>query len=177
MQHGKVIAYAYRKLKVHEKNYPTHDLELAALVFALKILRHYLYDVHVDVFRPQESSICVHSKRIESPTNKVVELLKYYDMNVLYHLGKVNMVVNALSRMTMGSVSHVKEGKEELVKDVNRLSRLSDWLEDSSKGGFMVNHNSESSLVVEVKSKQHLDPLLIELKESILSKLNNSFSQ
>ena len=50
MQHGKVIAYASRQLKTHEKNYPTHDLELAAIVFALKIWRHYLYVVHVDVF-------------------------------------------------------------------------------------------------------------------------------
>ena len=47
---GKVIAYACRKLKVHEKNYPIHDLELAAVVFALNIWRHYLYGVHVYVF-------------------------------------------------------------------------------------------------------------------------------
>ena len=50
MQRHKVISYASRKLNVHEKNYPTHDLELAAVVFALKIWRHYLYGVHVDLF-------------------------------------------------------------------------------------------------------------------------------
>ena len=50
MQKGKVIAYASRQLKVHEKNYPIHDLELAAVVFAFKIWRHYLYDVHCEVF-------------------------------------------------------------------------------------------------------------------------------
>ena len=50
MQRDKVISYASRKLKVDEKNYPTHDLEIAAVVFALKIWRHYLYGVHVDVF-------------------------------------------------------------------------------------------------------------------------------
>ena len=55
MQHGKVIAYASRKLKTHEKNYPTHDLELVAFVFALKIWRHYLYGVHVDVFTDHKS--------------------------------------------------------------------------------------------------------------------------
>ncbi|WMV19379.1 hypothetical protein MTR67_012764 [Solanum verrucosum] len=55
MQRGKVIAYASRQLKVHEKNYPTHDLELAAVVFALKIWRHYLYGVHVDVFTDHKS--------------------------------------------------------------------------------------------------------------------------
>ena len=55
MQRGKVIAYATRKLKEHEKNYPTHDLELAAMVFVLKIWRHYLYGVHVDVFTDHKS--------------------------------------------------------------------------------------------------------------------------
>ncbi|KAH0678966.1 hypothetical protein KY284_020051 [Solanum tuberosum] len=58
MQNGKVIAYASRQLKVHEKNYPTHDLKLAVVVFSLKIWCHYLYGVHVDVHRPQEPSVC-----------------------------------------------------------------------------------------------------------------------
>ena len=55
MQHGNVIAYASRKLKVHKQNYLTHDLELAAVLFALKIWRHYSYGVHVDVFTDQKS--------------------------------------------------------------------------------------------------------------------------
>ncbi|KAH0650459.1 hypothetical protein KY284_030371 [Solanum tuberosum] len=55
MQNGKFIAYASRQLKIHEKNYPTHDLELAAVVFTLKILSHYLYGVHVVVFTDHKS--------------------------------------------------------------------------------------------------------------------------
>ena len=55
MQNEKVIAYASRRLKVHERNYPTHDLEVAPVVFALKIWRHYLYGVHVDVFADHKS--------------------------------------------------------------------------------------------------------------------------
>ncbi|WMV32687.1 hypothetical protein MTR67_026072 [Solanum verrucosum] len=55
MQNGKVIAYASKQLKVHEKNYPTHDLELVVVVFALKIWRHYLYGVHVDIFTAHKS--------------------------------------------------------------------------------------------------------------------------
>ena len=55
MQRGKVIAYASRKLKVHERKYPTHDLELAAVVFALRIWRHYLYGVHVDIYIDHKS--------------------------------------------------------------------------------------------------------------------------
>ena len=51
MKHGKFIVYASRQLKLHERNYPTHDLELEAMVFNLKILRHYLYGVHADLYR------------------------------------------------------------------------------------------------------------------------------
>ena len=55
MQYSKVITYSSRQLKVHEKNYPTHDLEVAVVVFALKIWSHYLYGVHVDVFTDNKS--------------------------------------------------------------------------------------------------------------------------
>ncbi|WMV25651.1 hypothetical protein MTR67_019036 [Solanum verrucosum] len=63
MQNVKVIAYASRKLTVHEKNYPTHDLELVAVVFALKIWRHYLYGVHVDVFTDHKNLQYVFSQK------------------------------------------------------------------------------------------------------------------
>ena len=63
MQKGKVIAYASRQLKVHEKNYPIHDLELAAVVFALKIWRHYLYCVHCEVFTDHRSLQYIFNQR------------------------------------------------------------------------------------------------------------------
>ena len=55
MLYGKVIAYASRQLKIHDKNYPTHDLELATMMIALKLRRHYLYGVHVDVYTDNKS--------------------------------------------------------------------------------------------------------------------------
>ena len=73
-------------------------------------------------------------------------------------------------------VSHIEEYEKDLVTDVHRLTRLSVRLEDSPNGGFMIHYNSESSFVVEVKSKQHLDQPLMELKESVLGNLNESFS-
>ncbi|WMV08247.1 hypothetical protein MTR67_001632 [Solanum verrucosum] len=63
MQQGKVKAYASRQLKVHEKNYPTHDLDLAVVVFALKIWRHYLYSVHVDVFTNHKNLLYVFTQK------------------------------------------------------------------------------------------------------------------
>ncbi|WMV54613.1 hypothetical protein MTR67_047998 [Solanum verrucosum] len=77
----------------------------------------------------------------------------------------------------MDSVSHVEEQKRELARDVHRLAQLGVRLEDSPKEGVMVRHNSESSVVVDVKSKQHLDPILMELKESVLNKAIETFSQ
>ena len=98
-------------------------------------------------------------------------------MSVPYHPGKANVVADAYSHMSMGIVSHMEEQKKELLKYVHRLAHLGMSLKDSPNGGIMVYHNSESSLVVQVKSKKHLDLLLMELKESILGKLNESFSQ
>ena len=63
MQHGEVVVYASRQLKVHERNYPTHDIELAAMVFALKIFRHYLFGVHVDVYTDHKSLQYVFSQK------------------------------------------------------------------------------------------------------------------
>ncbi|TMX00273.1 hypothetical protein EJD97_001095 [Solanum chilense] len=77
------------------------------------------------------------------------ELLKDYDMNVLYHFDKANMVVDALSRMTMGSVCHIDEAKKDLVRNVHRLPILGVRLESSPNGGVTVHYNSKSSLVVE----------------------------
>ena len=77
IQHGKVIVYGSRQLKPHEKNYPTHDLELATVVFALMIWRLYLYGVHVDVFTDHNSLEFVFTqKRLESTPKKMVRAFK-----------------------------------------------------------------------------------------------------
>ncbi|TMW90959.1 hypothetical protein EJD97_014998 [Solanum chilense] len=97
-------------------------------------------------------------------------------MSVLYHPDKSNVVVDALSRLSISSVSHINEAKKYQVKDVHRFLRLGVRLEHSPNGGFMVHHNFKTSLEVEVKSKQHLHQPLMDLKESVLSKLNESLS-
>ncbi|KAH0706017.1 hypothetical protein KY285_010545 [Solanum tuberosum] len=162
MQRGKVIAYASRKLKVHEKKYLTHDLELATVVFALKIWRHYLYGVHVDVFIDHKSlQYACTQKKLNLRQRRWLEFLKDYDMSVHYHLSKANVVADSLSRLSMGSVAHVEEERKELAKDVHRLSRLGVRLMSISDGGVTVQNGSESLLVVEVKEKQDSDPILL----------------
>ena len=77
----------------------------------------------------------------------------------------------------MGSVFHLEESKRNIVKYVHRLACSGVRIKDSLNGGMVIHHNSESSLVFEVNSNQHLEPLLMESKESILAKMNESFSQ
>ena len=104
MQHGKVIAYGSRQLRPHEKNYPTHDLELAAVVFALKIWRHYLYGVHVDIYTDHKSlQYIFKQKDLNLRQRRWLELLKDYDIDILYHPGKTNVVADVLSHKIMAS--------------------------------------------------------------------------
>ena len=120
MQHGKVIAYASRQLKPHEKNYPTHDLELAAVVFSLKIWSHYLYGVHVDMFTDHKILQYVFSQKdLNLHQRRWLELMKDYDMSVLYHQGKANVVADALSRLSIGSVSHVEDNKKKIAQEIH----------------------------------------------------------
>ena len=102
--------------------------------------------------------------------------MKDYDMSVLYHPSKDNVITDALSRMTICSVSDVVEANKDLFKDVYKLARLDVRLEDSPNGCFIVHSNSESCIVVEVNSKQHLGKPLMELNESAIHKINESFS-
>ncbi|KAI3815298.1 hypothetical protein L1987_14960 [Smallanthus sonchifolius] len=99
MQRDKVIAYASRQLKVHEKNYTTHDLELGSVVFALKIWRHYLYGTKCVVFTDHKSLQHIfNQKELNMRQRRWVELLNDYDCEIRYHPGKANVVADALSR-------------------------------------------------------------------------------
>ncbi|GJV61422.1 putative reverse transcriptase domain-containing protein [Tanacetum coccineum] len=99
MQREKVIAYASRQLKVHEKNYITHDLELGSVVFALKIWRHYLYGTRCTVFTDHKSlQHILDQKELNMRQRRWLELLSDYDCDIRYHPGKANVVADALSR-------------------------------------------------------------------------------
>ena len=106
MQNEKVVAYASRQLKLHELNYPTHDLELAAVVFALKIWRHYLYGEKCRIYTDHKSlKYLLMRKELNLGQRRWLELFKDYDCIIDYHPGKANVVADALSRKAMAALS------------------------------------------------------------------------
>nr|GEY83164.1 putative reverse transcriptase domain-containing protein [Tanacetum cinerariifolium] len=99
MQREKVIACTSRQLKVHEHNYTTHDLKLGSVVFALKIWRHYLYGTKCTVFTDHKSlQHILDQKELNIRQRRWLELLSDYNSDIHYHLGKANVVAEALSR-------------------------------------------------------------------------------
>jgi hypothetical protein len=99
MQSGRVIAYVSRQLKDHEQHYPTHDLELVVVVHALKIWRHYLIGNKCDIYTDRKSLKYFFTKEnLNMRQRRWLELIKDYDLEIHYHLGKANVVADALSR-------------------------------------------------------------------------------
>jgi len=122
MQEKRPVAYASRQLKVHKKNYPTHDLELAAVVFALKTWRHYLYGSQFQVFSDHKSlKYLFDHKELNMRQRRWMEYLKDYDFELLYHPGKANVVADALSRkrVHMSAMMMKKLELIEKLRDVN----------------------------------------------------------
>ncbi|GJU39625.1 putative nucleotidyltransferase, ribonuclease H [Tanacetum coccineum] len=153
MQHGKVIAYASRQLKPYEVNYPTHDLELAAVVFALKIWRHYLYGESCDIFTDHKSLKYIFTQReLNMRQRRWLELLKDYDTNIQYHPGKANVVADALSRKS-GMIAGIKV-EEEIIRD---LERLDIELCVRGQNGFWASLRVEPNLISQIKAAQKDD--------------------
>ncbi|GJZ17678.1 putative reverse transcriptase domain-containing protein, partial [Tanacetum coccineum] len=99
MQIEKVIAYASRQLKPNEENYTTHDIKLGAVVFALKIWRHYMYGTKCIVFTDHKSlQHILDQKELNMRQCRWLELLADYDYEIRYHPGKANFIADGLSR-------------------------------------------------------------------------------
>ena len=122
MQYSRVIAYASRQLKKHEQNYPTHDLEMAVVIFALKVWRHYLYGETYDIYTDHKSlKYIFQQKDLNLRQRRWMELLKNYDCTILYHPSKANVIANALSRKSMSSLAHIAPMKRSLVREIHQL--------------------------------------------------------
>ena len=153
MQEGKVVAYASRQLKPHDKNYPTHDLELTAILFTLKIWRHYLYGEKCFIYTDHKSLKYLPSQReLNLRQRRWMELIKDYDCVIDYHLGKANVVAYALSRKLVQtlralnahlSLSDDSEIVAELIAKPDLLNRVLDAQKNDDKISAIVNQSVE----------------------------------
>nr|GFC29862.1 reverse transcriptase [Tanacetum cinerariifolium] len=154
-QHG-VLLFIHRptvRLKPYEVNYPTHDLELAVVVFALKIWRHYLYGESCDIFTDHKSLKYIFTQReLNMRQRRWLVLLKDYDTNIQYHPGKANVVVDALSRKS-GMIAGIKV-EEEIIHDLERLD-----IEIYVRGqhGYWASLRVEPDLISQIKEAQKED--------------------
>ena len=108
MQSERVVAYGSRQLKNHERNYPTHDMDLAAIVFALKTWRYYLYGEQFKVFSDHKILKYIFAQRdLNMRQHRWMKYLEAYDFTLRYHPGKANAVADALSWKSWGRLANV----------------------------------------------------------------------
>jgi len=170
MQDSRVIAYASRQLKVHEKNYPVHDLELAAIVHALKIWRHYLYGVPCEIYTDHRSlQHLFKQKDLNLHQRRWLELLKDYDITILYHPGKANVVADALSRRAecLGSLAYLPAEERPLALDVHDLASQFVRLDIYEPSRVLACVVSRSSLYDRIRERQYDDPHLVVLRDIV----------
>ncbi|TXG67662.1 hypothetical protein EZV62_008937 [Acer yangbiense] len=161
MQNGMVVAYASRQLKVHEKNYPTHDLELAAVVFALKIWRHYLYGETCQIFTDHKSlKYLFTQKELNMRQRRWLELVKDYDCTINYHPGKANVVADALSRKSSGCLAMLITTQKSILRDIEKYGIR---IITHGQREFLAHLKVQPSLIDRIKEIQKKDHELIKI--------------
>ncbi|GKB04864.1 putative reverse transcriptase domain-containing protein [Tanacetum coccineum] len=173
MQKGKVIAYASRQLKIHEKNYTTHDLELGAVVFALNIWRHYLYGKKSVIYMDHKSLHHIFSqKELNMRQRRWIELFSDYNYKIRYHPGKANVVADALSRKERVNPKRVRAMNMTLQSSIkDRIPSAQKEAVDESVGlqkglDEMIKHRSDGTLY-------YLDRIWVPLKGDVRTLIMN----
>ncbi|KAM1302325.1 hypothetical protein ACFX2H_013265 [Malus domestica] len=162
MQHNRVIAYASRQLKIHERNYPTHDLDLAAIVFALKIWRHYLYGEKCKIFTDHKSLQYLFTQLdLNLRQQRWMELLSDYDCTIEYHPGRANVVADVLSRKPQGRLNALYACRVPLLAEL-RATGVKLELEDRREA-FLASFQVRPVLVDRVLEAQMVDDEIQEM--------------
>jgi ribonuclease HI len=158
MQEGLVVSYASRQLRKHEENYPTHDLELAAVVHALKIWRHYHIGHRCKIYSDHKSLMYIFTQsELNLRQHRWLELIKDYDVRINYHPSKANVIADALSRKKHCSVTIARRMRPELCQEIRYLNLV------------MANETTmavevEPTLEVEIRKAQLEDENLKEIR-------------
>ncbi|KAA0040547.1 pol protein [Cucumis melo var. makuwa] len=173
MQQGKVVAYASRQLKIYEQNYPTHDLELVAVVFALKIWRHYLYGEKIQIYTDHKSlKYFFTQKELNMRQRRWLELVKDYDCEILYHPGKANVVADALSRKVAHSAVLITK-QTPLLRDFERAEIAVSVGEVTSQ---LAQLSVQPTLRQKIIAAQLNDPYLVEKRRMVETGQGEDFS-
>ena len=174
MQHKRVVAYASRQLKKHELNYPTHDLELAAVIFALKTWRHYLYGATCQIFTDHKSlKYLFTQKELNLRQRMWMELLKNYDCTIDYHPGKANVVADALSRKSTGSLAYMQTIQLPLMVELRELSAE---LRMHASGALFASFQVRPILVDRILEAQLEDSYLMSMRKKIVGEEQSNFA-
>jgi hypothetical protein len=162
MQDGHVVAYASRQLRKHEDKYPTHDLELAAVVHALKIWRRYIIgkrcEVHLDYKRLK---YIFTQPNLNQRQRRWLELIMDYDLGINYHLGKANVVVDALSRRSHLNMLATRQLLLEFCKELDKLNLA--WVSNTE----VITMKVDSMLEQDIRKGQLEDAKIQEIMEQI----------
>jgi hypothetical protein len=123
MQDGHVVAYASRQLRKHEEKYPTHDMELAVVVHALKTWRHYIIGKRCEVYSDHKSLKYIFTQSdLNLKQWRWLELIKDYDLGINYHRDKANVVADALSKRSHLNMLATRELLPEFCTDFEKLN-------------------------------------------------------
>jgi hypothetical protein len=171
MQDGQVVSYASHQLRKHEENYPAHDLELAAVVHALKIWRHYLIGHRCEIYSDHKSLKYIFTQtNLNLRQRKWLELIKDYDIKIYYHPGKANLVADALSHKKYYNTTIARGMRPELCQEIRYLNLA------------MVNETAmavevEPTLEAEIRKAQMEDEKLREIRELIKDNKTSDFTE
>jgi ribonuclease HI len=172
MQEGKVVAYSSRQLKVHENNYPTHDLELVAVVHALKTWRHYLHGQKCDIYTDHKSLKYIFTQsELNLRQQRWLELIKDYELEIHYHPDKANVVADALSIKIQVNMLAAHPMSFELAKEFDKLSL-----------GFLNNTQGvtvelEPTLEQDIRKGQKDDKKINEIRQLIIDGKGPNFRE
>jgi hypothetical protein len=171
MQDGHVIAYASRQLRKHEEKYPTHDMELATVVHAFKIWRHYIIGKRCEVYSDHKS---LKYKFTQPDLNlrqrRWLELIKDYDLGINYHPGKANIIADAISRRSHVNMLATRELLSEFCKEFENLNL--GWVSNAE----VISMEVDSTLEQDIQKGQLEDAKIQEIKEQIKEEKAPGFS-
>ena len=171
MQGRHVIAYASRQLHPHEENYPTHDLELAAVVFALKTWRHYLLGKRCEIYTDHQSLKYIFTQPdLNLRQRRWLELITDYDLGITYTPGKANVMADALSRKSYCNNLMLQQGQPLLHEEFCKLNL------HIAPHGFLSTLVAKPTLEDQIISDQKFDRGVIRIKRNIKKGVGGCFS-